>query len=178
MKFFAWLIFLVSVSSFPELLELVISGKETARPQTGAKQTVTVVNNAFVSRTFENDLVYSKIRAKYKEIPLKKKVIANIHWPEINDTLLSFQTSQDTFRFYRAQDKIIPYYISLGSSKITLDKNLQVGTPAEILKAKFKLKSIPNKLVVQELEGGLVFSFKQNREKTKIAQIIFESELD
>src|SRR5688500_1890362 len=114
MKLFIGIILLMSVSSFSKLYGLFTSGKEIVRQQTGTTRAITVVNNAFVSRTFDNDLVYSKIRANYKDSPLKKEIVANIHWPEINDTLLSFQTSQDTFRFYRAQDKIIPYYISLG----------------------------------------------------------------
>ena len=145
---------------------------------TPGKSSVVVIDNAFVYRVVATDLVYKNIASVYKNAKIDKVVVNNIHWPEIKDTISTFQLEGDTIKFYHAQDKIIPFYLSISSPKLTLDKTIKTGISSTLLKSKFKLKSVPDTVIVSDLEAGFTFNLILNSSKTVVNKITFDCYID
>jgi hypothetical protein len=180
MRIWAGLVLVISVLPFhaPFTPDYSFSTAISIKQNVGKKAVSEIVNSVFISRVLDNDLVYKKIKSKYKDARITREVIANIHRPEVKDTIITLVSGNDELRFYRASDKVFPFYFSLSSDKLTFDNTLKVSAPAEVIKSKFKLKAIPANLQVRDLEGGFTFNFILNPAKTKVNKITFECSLD
>ncbi|MFI5159567.1 MAG: hypothetical protein ACHQF4_11920 [Sphingobacteriales bacterium] len=135
---------------------------------------ITIVNDEFVMRVLENDLEYYKIiRAEHPK-NINKKIVQNKYSPTNKDTIVTFSVNKDTYDFYKGKQKVILQKMSLRSENIVLDKNIRIGCDKKLFKNKYDGSLKSDIAVIQDVEGGNLFTFifKNN----KLIQVTYKIE--
>lgn len=133
-----------------------------------------IYNNEFVIEVLENDLNYNKIVKACNPKNINKKIVQNIHTQSNKDTIVSFCANEDTFTFYKGKGKVLLQKMSLLSKNIVLDKNISIGCDKSLFKNKYKNSLNSDTAIIQDFEGGNVFTFifKDN----KLTQVTYKIE--
>ena len=116
-----------------------------------------IIDDAFIMRVEDTDFTYDNLRKIYF---YPKEEIEPIKLDE-NRTfqLLTFKIDKDFVQFFKGDGTLFPYKIIILSDQITLDKDIQIGINKTLLEKKFNTKISTNKITVQNIEGGVYFTF-------------------
>jgi hypothetical protein len=141
----------------------VLTGKSiTASLETKQLSTDTIVNNEFISRVLDNDISVSKILAAYPALHQTISTSVNRYDPRLTDTLKTFTSGADTFRFFIATDKEIRVSYNIETTTIRLDTAIVIGVSKAVFASKFGISKVPDLLVIRDLEGGFELKFLFN----------------
>jgi hypothetical protein len=118
-----------------------------------------VYNDEFVMRVMDVDISYNKIMKAYHPKNVIRKIVQNKYQANIKDTLISFSENGNLFSFYKGKEKALLQNMNLSSQGTVLDKNIYIGCDKSLFKNKYKSSLKSYTIIIEDIEGGNVFTF-------------------
>jgi hypothetical protein len=132
-------------------------------------------DDRFISSVLENELSCKNIDGIFKDSKRAFKISKNKFAAELYDTVMIYKVNCDTMSYLSTKDNCFPLYMSIQSSRLTLDNGtIKVGLEKEKFVERFHLrKATADAIKVTDLEGGneLIFAFKSN----KLSRIVYNN---
>lgn len=126
--------------------------------QKPSSKSISITNDDLVSR-FLDELEYSKVINKYHPKDLSRKTVKNQYDSKVKDIIESFTANDDKFSFYKAKDKNLLLTMELNKRYMILDKDIYIGCDKNVFKTRYKTALNSDIIIIEDLEGGNIFSF-------------------
>ena len=151
----------IGVNDSTKVIKSLATQAQSAQKQVLSK-TVLVDNQGFILRSTKKALSIDFFRQNYRLI--NKQVIENKHDASFSDTIFSYSNSIDTANFYVSRTNTILQDAQINSQKVVLDNDIKIGGSGNVFKNQFKLKEVPDSLIIKDFEDTnfFLFVFRQN----------------
>lgn len=119
---------------------------------------VMVVDDDFVFGVIEKAFTTENISTIYPNGKVLD-TFSNPHVEGQTGTLYAYFDETDTVKFYKTPEKNSLIELSIRSHKLVLEDSIHVGAPYTVFNNRFNIKLTQPRLVVQNFEWGVFFTF-------------------
>jgi len=114
----------------------------------------------FANNALNNYSIETLENKKFNFLKQSKRTVANMHQPELNDTIYTFADKANKIQIYRALQSDIIYEFDVTHTKLKLYGNIGPGMTKIEFANKFKIQNlIKNKIQIGNSDDTQIFTF-------------------